>query len=122
MAYREMNWFTPTIRDYHLERAWIHWDRILLEHWHLRAIIESLGAVFPNYFEFCYTLVYAVAPLSLVILIVSGARSRIGRFWLAYLTATLASLCALSLLSFGSASRGIRGTRSSGNRDPHAPL
>src|SRR5579862_6469001 len=42
-AYREMNWFTPAVRDHHLESAWIVWDRRLLDEQRLRATIESLG-------------------------------------------------------------------------------
>jgi hypothetical protein len=26
-AFRELNWFTPTIRDHHPENAWIGWAR-----------------------------------------------------------------------------------------------
>ena len=47
-AYREMDWFTPTTRDHHLENAWIVWDRRLLDQFGLRAAIESAGALFPS--------------------------------------------------------------------------
>jgi hypothetical protein len=30
-AFREMDWFTPAVHDHHLERAWIVWDRRLLD-------------------------------------------------------------------------------------------
>src|SRR5580700_10837231 len=35
-AYREMNWFSPAVHDHHLERAWVVWDRVLLDQDHLR--------------------------------------------------------------------------------------
>jgi membrane-associated phospholipid phosphatase len=88
-AYREMDWFTPAVRDRHLERAWIVWDRRLLDHWHLRAAIESLGALLPSRLELCYLLVYGVAPVSLALLFMNGQRAHVSRFWLAYLAGTL---------------------------------
>ena len=30
IAFREMDWFTPAIRDHRLEQSWIVWDRMLL--------------------------------------------------------------------------------------------
>jgi hypothetical protein len=41
------------VRDHHLERAWIVWDRWLLDSGHLRAAIEGAGVLFPAYLEFC---------------------------------------------------------------------
>jgi membrane-associated phospholipid phosphatase len=90
-AYREMNWFTPAVRDHHLERAWIVWDRWLLDTAHLRAAIESAGALLPSCLEICYVLVYAVAPISLGILLLNHHRDRLNTFWLAYLAGTLAA-------------------------------
>jgi membrane-associated phospholipid phosphatase len=94
-AYREMNWFTPALRDHHLERAWIIWDRRLLDAGHLRAAIESLGALLPSVLEISYVLVYAVAPISLTILFLNSPknlrRERVNIFWFAYLAGTLAA-------------------------------
>lgn len=92
-AYREMNWFTPAVRDHHLERAWVLWDRWLLNTAHLRAAIESLGALLPSCLEICYVMVYAIAPISLTILFLNSPlavrRERVSAFWLAYLAGTL---------------------------------
>jgi membrane-associated phospholipid phosphatase len=92
-AYREMNWFTPATIDHHLEHAWIVWDRGLLNTYHLRAVIEGLGPLFPSILEICYLLVYAVAPVSLILLFLNSTvdqrRKRVNIFWLAYLTGTL---------------------------------
>jgi membrane-associated phospholipid phosphatase len=90
-AYREMNWFTPSIRDHHLENAWIVWDRRLLDTAHLRAAIESTGPLLPSYLEICYVLVYAIALISALILISNGRRDRLATFWFAYLAGTLAA-------------------------------
>ena len=94
-AYREMNWFTPSFRDHHLERAWIVWDRRLLDDAHLRAAIESLGALLPSCLEISYVLVYAIAPISLTILFLNSPRDqrreRVNIFWFAYIAGTLTS-------------------------------
>jgi len=92
-AYREMNWFTPTVRDHHLELGWVVWDRRLLDIAHLRAVIESLGPLLPSLLEICYVLVYAIAPISLTILFLNSPpslrRQRVNAFWFAYLAGTL---------------------------------
>jgi membrane-associated phospholipid phosphatase len=94
-AYREMNWFTPALRDHHLEQGWIAWDRWLLDTNHLRAVIESLGPLVPSLLEICYVLVYAIAPISLTILFLTSPlslrRERVNIFWFAYLAGTLAA-------------------------------
>ncbi|HML15926.1 MAG TPA: phosphatase PAP2 family protein [Bryobacteraceae bacterium] len=89
-AYREMNWFRSANYDHHFENAWIVWDRWLLgDGGHLRALIESAGALFPSYFELCYALVYGIAPVSILVLFFAHRRDRINLFWMAYLTGTL---------------------------------
>jgi membrane-associated phospholipid phosphatase len=88
-AYREMDWFTPKVQDHHFENAWIGWDRWLLDGAHVRAAIESAGALLPSYFEICYVLVYAVAPISLALLLVNHRRANLNIFWMAYLAGTL---------------------------------
>jgi membrane-associated phospholipid phosphatase len=88
-AYREMNWFTPAVRDHHLEQTWIVWDRALLDTHGLRSAIESTGALLPAYLELCYLLVYAVGPVVVAAAILSERRHRTDHLWLAYLAGTL---------------------------------
>lgn len=94
-AYREMDWFTPAVRDHHLERVWIVWDRYLLDSLHLRAMIESAGLVFPSLLELCYLLVYAVAPAGVAVLFLNHRRASINRFWLAYFAGTFGAYALL---------------------------
>jgi membrane-associated phospholipid phosphatase len=90
MAFREMDWFTPAIRDHHLEQTWIVWDRMLLNHHHgLRATIESAGLLLPVFFELCYLLVYTVGFVAVWALLAHGRRDRLNKFWLIYLAGTL---------------------------------
>lgn len=90
-AYREMNWFTPAVRDHHLERSWIAYDRWLLDTAHLRAAIESLGPLVPSILEICYFLVYVIALVSALILVFNHRRDRLNTFWFAFLAGTLSS-------------------------------
>jgi len=88
-AYREMDWFTPARRDYHLENVWIVWDRRLLDTLHLRAAVESAGPLFPSLLELCYLLVYGVAAVSVTVLFLNHRRPWMNAFWLAYLAGSL---------------------------------
>lgn len=90
-AYREMDWFTPEQRDFHLENAWVVWDRLLLSDWGLRKIIESSGALLPGYFEFCYLLVYAVGPFTIAMVYACQKREAVDRVLVLYLVGTLAA-------------------------------
>ena len=89
IAFREMDWFTPGIRDRRLEQTWIVWDRMLLNQHGLRGAIESAGLVLPMFFELCYLLVYAVGFVAVSALLAHGWRHRLNRFWLIYLAGTL---------------------------------
>jgi membrane-associated phospholipid phosphatase len=88
-AYREMDWFTPAVHDHHLERSWIVWDRALLDGYHLRAIIESGGAILPGFLELCYLLVYGVGAGVVVAAILTRRRHGTDQLWMAYLAGTL---------------------------------
>jgi membrane-associated phospholipid phosphatase len=88
-AYREMNWFASAVHDHHLERAWVQWDRVLLDHWGLRRLIESGGAIGPELLEFCYLLVYGIGPFVVLVAILNRRRQGADRLWMAYLAGTL---------------------------------
>lgn len=89
IAFREMDWFTPAIRDHRLEQTWIVWDRMLLDQHGLRAMIERAGLLLPVFFELCYLLVYAVGFVAVWALLAHGRRNRLNTFWLIYLGGTL---------------------------------
>ena len=89
MAYREMDWFSSALHDHHLEKFWVVWDRTLLDHYDLRPIIESGGAIFPEFLELCYFLVYGVGAAVVVAAILARRRRGTDRLWTAYLAGTL---------------------------------
>lgn len=96
-AYRAMDWFSPVFYDHHLENLWVRWDRTLLDAWHLRAAIESLGNLLPSYLELCYALVYTVGVFAVTVLVAGGRRERVNRFLVVYLAGTL---CAYALFPY----------------------
>jgi membrane-associated phospholipid phosphatase len=74
LAYKEMGWFAPTTHTYRFEHTWIVWDRILLNDLHGRSLIEFAGPVLPALLEFCYALVYAVPPITMLVIYGAGLR------------------------------------------------
>lgn len=89
LAFEEMNLFAPTSFDRHLEQGWIRWDDVLLQHWHLRTAIESLGWTIPLYLELCYLLVYGIGTYCIIVLYRKGKRREVDHFFLVCLTGTL---------------------------------
>lgn len=89
MAYRQMDWFTPAIRDRHFEQGWILWDRLLLDDFGLRRAIESLGVTIPGWLELCYSVVYAVGPFSVAAFYVLRRRPALETFLFCYAAGTL---------------------------------
>jgi membrane-associated phospholipid phosphatase len=89
IAYREMDWFSPLMRNLNLELGWLEWDRKLLYGAGLQRAIEWLGALLPAYLEFCYLLVYAVGPISVALLYGQRRRELVNYFLLLYLGGTL---------------------------------
>lgn len=74
LAYKEMGWFAPAAHAYLLEHKWIVWDRVILDDWHIRAVIEALGPVLPTLLELAYVLVYALPPAAMATLYGLGGR------------------------------------------------
>jgi len=97
VAYREMDWFSPLVRDHHFELRWIVWDRWLLNDCGLRRAIETLGSAGPAYFEFCYLLVYAAGPFAVAVLYFARRREQVNQVVFLYL---LGTLLAYSLFPF----------------------
>ncbi len=89
LAFREMELFLTSSYARAYEMAWIRWDDLLLRTWHLRAGIESAGAIFPFYLELCYLLVYGVGAYCVAVLYIRGRRGEVNRFWIIYLVGTL---------------------------------
>ena len=80
LAYKQMGWFAPETHTNYFENQWIVWDRILLDDMHGRKLIESLGPVLPSVLEFCYALVYAVPPITMLVIYSGGCGSAQTRY------------------------------------------
>lgn len=88
LAYQEMGWFAVPHASHSLETQWVAWDRAVLSGG-LRASIESLGPLIPAVLEVSYSLVYALAPFSLMMLYIYGRRDRVDHFTFLFLTGVL---------------------------------
>jgi membrane-associated phospholipid phosphatase len=95
VAYREIDWFRPLYRSHALEHRWVFLDRLLLDQWHAHATIESLGFVIPWTLELFYFLMYAIPPLSLLVLYRMHQRSRVDKFLFTFLIGTLTTYALL---------------------------
>ena len=89
VAYWAVDWFPPPAQRHGWEYTWIHLDRLLLNGWGGRAVIESCGPVLPFFLELCYSLVYAIPPVSIGILYILRRRARVDRFLFTLLLGTL---------------------------------
>lgn len=96
-AYQQVNWFAQAHSSFTRENRWVLWDRLLLNQWHARGIIESLGSTIPFWLEVSYLLVYAMPPLALGILYWTGHRKRVDTFLFTFLLGTLLAYALLPL-------------------------
>jgi membrane-associated phospholipid phosphatase len=90
VAYREMDWFSPSEYSHAFENRWIVFDRYLLDHVGLRRAIEFLGPVIPTLLELSYFVVYAVGPFALAALYWTKRRERAPHLLFIYELGTLA--------------------------------
>jgi membrane-associated phospholipid phosphatase len=91
LCYREAGWMAPALHVRDLESKWIVWDRLVLNIWHGRAAIESLGPAIPTLLEAAYLSVYVIGPLAVVALYVYGKREEVDCLWLAFLLGLMLS-------------------------------
>ncbi|MBI4877638.1 MAG: phosphatase PAP2 family protein [Acidobacteria bacterium] len=95
VAYWAVDWFPRPAYSRNFEPSWIGLDRLLLHGWGAKAAIESLGPVLPSLLELCYSLLYAVTPVSIGILYLYRRRARVDRFLFTLLLGTLATYALL---------------------------
>jgi membrane-associated phospholipid phosphatase len=83
--------------SYAFEFYWIAVDRLLLNNWHVRAIIESLGPLLPLLLEFSYLILYAMPPLLLGAVYRFSGRHRADQFLFTLLAGALLAYSLLPL-------------------------
>jgi membrane-associated phospholipid phosphatase len=91
LCYREAGWLASAVKPHHLEQRWIGWDRLVLDSWHGRDVIESVGAVVPSILEAAYLSVYIIGPLAVGVLYFYRRREEVDRLWLAFLLGLMLS-------------------------------
>jgi membrane-associated phospholipid phosphatase len=91
LCYREAGWLASAVQPHDLERRWIAWDRLVLDAWHGRSAVESLGAVLPTILEAAYLSVYVIGPLTVGALYLFHRREEADRLWVAFLLGLMLS-------------------------------
>lgn len=91
LAYREMGWFAPDTTNFALESVWESWDKVLLNEFGLRAVVEFLGPLVPSVLEISYVLVYTIPSFGLAMLYVYRRRERVNAFLFNFLLGILIS-------------------------------
>lgn len=91
LAYQQMGWFAQPQESIELELAWVGWDRLLLVDWGFSRAIETAGPFLPGLLELLYLSTYALAPVSLLVLVAKGRMARADRFLAIYVASALAS-------------------------------
>jgi membrane-associated phospholipid phosphatase len=91
LAFREMEFFVPREYNRGYELAWMNWDRVFLHDWHVKAAIEALRPVLPNYLELCYLLVYGLPFFGIGLLYGVRQRPLVEPFLRVYLIGTLSA-------------------------------
>jgi membrane-associated phospholipid phosphatase len=91
LAYREMGWFARAHLNTSLEDAWVVWDRLALNEWGVRVVIEFLGPLLPSLLEISYSLVYTIAPFSMAMFYAAHRRQRLDSFLFVFLIGILSA-------------------------------
>jgi len=94
-----LGWFALPHTGTELEDAWVVLDRMLLNEWGLKAVIEALGPVAPSILELSYSLVYAMVPLGLLTLYILRAGALSGSTAVAIISKDSPSFTLFSVLS-----------------------
>ena len=93
-AYWQLDWFTGTPME-PLQRTWIGWDRQILDQWGLHRMIEVFGPAGPWLLDTCYLLLYAIPPVTILVLFATGRGNRVDQFLTTLLMGTFAAYALL---------------------------
>ena len=88
-AYREMDWFSSSVHDHHLERAWVAWDRVLLDDCTCAGSSRSAGLIIPGFLRVVLSAGVRSRALWWWQAILTRRRHSTDKLWMAYLAGTL---------------------------------
>ena len=97
LAYWNVDWIAQAPSTGGSEQRWIVWDRLLLYGWGGRRAIECCGALLPSLLELSYLVLYAVPPVLLGVIYLSGRRHRVDRFLFTLFAGALTAYALLPL-------------------------
>ncbi len=87
-AYWQMGWFAQS-HDTGWQSTWLSWDRLLLDQWGLRTLLEQRLPFLPWILELSYLCLYLIPPACLVTLYQRRAWNCIDRYLLTFVAGTL---------------------------------
>ena len=99
LAYRELGWLAQPHTSSVLEDARVILDRLLLNQWGFRTVIEALGPVLPSILDIAYSFVYPMLPFSLVMLYVYRRHQRVDALFFNFLLAVLGAYAVFPLFT-----------------------
>ena len=105
LVYWSIEWFATPAKFETLQNLWLGWDRTLLDHYGLRAAIESLGAVIPFTLEVAYLMLYTMPPIALIALQRAGNRNDRRQFLYTLFLGTFSVYALLPLIAVESPRR-----------------
>lgn len=91
LCYQQMGWFAQPQTGLELERAWVRWDRLLLDEYGVQRAIEAFGPALPGLLEFLYLLTYAMAPIGLAVLVACGRLDQADQYFAFYVGSAVAA-------------------------------
>jgi membrane-associated phospholipid phosphatase len=97
VAYWNVDWSGAAPHWLGWEYRWIELDRLLLDRFGGRAVIESCGSLWPAVLELLYLGLYALPPILLGVVYLSGRRARADDFLATMLAGALAAYALLPL-------------------------
>jgi membrane-associated phospholipid phosphatase len=100
-GYWQMGWFVHA-SDPRWQTSFLHMDRVLLEDWGLRSLIERSATFLPSYLELSYLSLYTIPIVCLAVLYWIGAWRQADRFLVIYSLGTLSAYALLPLLAIES--------------------
>ncbi len=101
-SYWSVEWFATGAKRTDMQDLWVQWDRTLLHGLGLRAAIECLGGAGPFVLETFYMSLYAIPPIFLAILFLTGSRRRSHKFLFMLLLGTLTVYACLPFIPVNS--------------------
>lgn len=97
-GYWQMGWFAGPY-DFGRQQVWLSWDRLLLDGWGLRHLVEQQLTGLPWCLELSYLLLYAIPVTGVSVIYLRRSRVHIDRFLATFALGTLTAYALLPMIA-----------------------